>query len=268
MGIFGREDINVSYGRLFPTLIIIDLILITISIIFQISNEAFFYIQVFDLVICIILLGEYVISLIRAPSKKEFIFDRNNILGLIGSIPFDFLIYMFIPVNFPVGILGYLRFLKLFMVIHLLQFNVVRDFFVKTRFHKILGGITVIILTFTALLYFFGTSYGLFDDFYFVIVTLTTVGYGDITPQTYNEKVLTMILILIGILVFSTITAAISSFLTDRILDEDDEDDVDKIKKSIELHSQAIENELNAVREQNEKLQKEIEELKELIKNK
>lgn len=131
-----------------------------------------------------------------------------------------------------------------------------------------MGGIAVIILTFTLLLYIFGTSYGIFDDFYFVIVTLTTVGYGDITPQTYNEKILTMILILIGIIVFSTITASISSFLTDRIMDDDNEDDVEKLKKSIEDQSDNIMNELNAVRQQNEKLQKEIDELKDLIKNK
>ncbi|MBO6123604.1 MAG: hypothetical protein J6P09_07170 [Methanobrevibacter sp.] len=131
-----------------------------------------------------------------------------------------------------------------------------------------MGGIAVIILTFTLLIYIFGTSYGIFDDFYFVIVTLTTVGYGDITPQTYNEKILTMILILIGIIVFSTITASISSFLTDRIMDDDNEDDVEKLKKSIEDQSDNIMIELNAVRQQNEKLQKEIDELKDLIKNK
>ena len=257
-----------KYDQIFTNLIIIDLVLISISIIFQISNDAFFYIQIFDFFVCILLLGEYVISLSRAPSKKDFILDKKNLLGLIGSIPFDFLMYLILPVNFPFRILGYLRFLKLFMVFQLPQFNLIKDFFEKTGFHKILGGIVVIILTFTILLYLFGTSYGIFDDFYFVIVTLTTVGYGDITPQTYNEKILTMILILIGIVVFSTITAAISSFLTDRILDDSGDEDIEMLKKSIEDRSDNIVNELNAVRKQNEKLQKEIDELKELIKNK
>ena len=43
---------------------------------------------------------------------------------------------------------------------------------------------------------------------------------------------------------------------------------VEKLKKSIEDQSDNIMNELNAVRQQNEKLQKEIDELKDLIKNK
>lgn len=37
------------------------------------------------------------------------------------------------------------------------------------------------------------------DSFYFTIVTLTTVGYGDIAPQTTAGKVFTMLYLLIGI---------------------------------------------------------------------
>lgn len=103
-------------------------------------------------------------------------------------------------------------------------------FFEKTRFHKIILGIGIIILTSTAMLCIFGTSYSPFDYFYFVIVTLTTVGYGDITPVTYNERVMTIFLVLIGIIFFSTITASISSFLTENML-ESDEDGIDEVKK-------------------------------------
>ena len=37
------------------------------------------------------------------------------------------------------------------------------------------------------------------DSFYFTIVTLTTVGYGDIAPQTTAGKLFTMAYLLIGI---------------------------------------------------------------------
>ena len=264
MGVFDKGvNIKNLYGKILYNLIILDIIFISISLVFQIPNNILLYIQIFDFIVCIILLVEYfTIEAFNSCSTPD------NLLGLIASIPIDFLIYLFVPVNFPVTIFGYLRLLKLFLIFPVEKFNAIKNFFEQTRFHKIVGGITVIILVFTVLLYIFGTSYGLFDDFYFVIVTLTTVGYGDITPQTYNEKILTMILILIGIVVFSTITAAISSFLTDRLIEGDSDDDVEKIKKSIEEQSENIVDELNAVREQNQKLQKEIDELKELIKNK
>lgn len=37
------------------------------------------------------------------------------------------------------------------------------------------------------------------DSFYFTIITLTTVGYGDLSPQTTAGKVFTMVYLLVGI---------------------------------------------------------------------
>ena len=126
----------------------------------------------------------------------------------------------------------------------------------------------LIVVIFTALLYVFGSTYGLFDDFYFVIVTLTTVGYGDVVPQTYMEKVIALILIIIGIFVFSTITAAISSVFTNRILEDDDNHIVTSIEGTIEEKFEILEGRLKSVSEENDMLKNDIKELKEIIKNK
>ena len=104
------------------------------------------------------------------------------------------------------------------------------------------------------MLYAWSKSYGLFDDFNFVILTLTTVGYGDITPQTYNEKVISIVLIFVGVFIFSTITAAISSFLTDRLLKDDDEE----LENLIEEKYESLSDELKTVREENKKLHEDI----------
>lgn len=249
-------------------LIFLDLVFITVSLIFQIPDEILYYIYLFDLIVCIFLLGEYFIGLIRAPSKMDYICDKWNILSLIASIPFDFIIYMLFPVNFPISILGYLRLLKLIRLFRLARFRFIIDLFKKTRFHMILLSMGIIIVIFTILMDIVGTSYNTFDYFYFVIVTLTTVGYGDITPVTYNEKVLTMILVLFGILMFSAITAAISSFLTDKIIDETTGDDIKELKEDFDEKSENILNELDAVRKENEELRNQITELKDIIEKK
>lgn len=268
MKIFGNGDkVDVWYNKILPYLIISDLVLITISLLLDISDEILYCIEVFDFAVCVILLCEYFTGFARAPSKKDFIFNRDNILALIASIPFDVIIYLFLPVNYPGSIFGYLRFLRMIRIISFVRMGPVRGFFEKTGFHKIILAISVIILASTAMLCIFGTTYNPFDYFYFVIVTLTTVGYGDITPQTYNERVMTIFLVLIGIIFFSTVTASVSSFLTDRMLDGDD-DEIEEVKRSVDEKSERILSELEDVRKENRELKEEISELKELIKNK
>ena len=268
MQIFGKE-INIRYflyTRGLPALIIVDLFLITISLIFEIPNDVMLNIQQFDLIVCIILLGEYFLNLFLSGSKKLYIFDKENIIGLIASIPFDYILPLISPVALPVVFLRYLRIFKLIRVVKLAQFDIIKDLFRKTGLHKVLIGICITILIFWAAFFLFSPSYGWVDDFYFVIVTLTTVGYGDVTPKTYNEKVLAIILILIGVFVFSVITALMSSFLTDRILDDDEEDRVSEIQETIEEKSENIMAEIKSVRMENKQLKDEANELKAEIK--
>ena len=262
---FQRFNLKFILNYCFNSLIIIDMFLITIALIFQIPAHIALNIQYFDLIICLILLVEYTINLFSAPSKKDFILDPMNILGLIASIPFDFIL---IETVSGFTLLRYLRLLKLIRIFLLSsRLSFIGDLFKKTGLHKILAGVVATIGIFTLLLYLFGPSYNLFDDFYFVVVTLTTVGYGDVTPQTYNEKVLSIILILIGIFIFSSITAAISSFLTDRILEDDNKDIKEEIDCVIEKSDNII-NDLQSLKDENKQLKDEINELKYLIMNK
>ena len=264
MQIFGKE-INIRYflyTRGLPALIIVDLFLISIALIFEIPDDVMWNIQVFDLIVCIILLGEYFLNLFLSGSKKLYIFDKENLIGLIASIPFDYILPLISPVALPVVFLRYLRIFKLIRVVKLAQFDIIKDLFRKTGLHKVLIGIFVTILIFWTVFYLFSPTYNWFDDFYFVVVTLTTVGYGDVTPKTYNEKVLAIILILIGVFVFSAITAIMSSFLTDRILDDDEEDMVSEIQETIEEKSENIMAELKSVRMENKHLKDETVELK------
>ena len=94
-------------------------------------------------------------------------------------------------------------------------------------------------------------------------------------PHTIKDKAITIVLIFCGVFVFSTITAAISSYLTDRLLTINDstiEEDVEELLEEkvdpINDELKDIKNQLNLSNMQNNELKKEIEELKELIKSK
>ncbi len=56
-----------------------------------------------------------------------------------------------------------------------------------------------------------------FDSFYWAIITISTVGYGDITPVTTEGRVISILLILAGIGTISFFTSLVVSSLSERV---------------------------------------------------
>jgi len=242
-------------------LIFADIIFITAALLLDLPHSIDVFVQMFDLMICIFLLAEWIIRFNRAESKKEFLKEKENWVTLIASIPFEVIIPAVIP---GANLLRYIMLFKLLRIMILFNefFNGFKRFIRKTNLDIILGGIFFTVVIFTALYILFGSSRGMFESFYFVIVTLTTVGYGDIVPVTFNERVITLLLIIIGLFIVSTITAAMSSYLTDRLLSDGEDIMIKDLKDTMEKNNTAIMSELEAIREENKQLRREIEELK------
>ena len=54
------------------------------------------------------------------------------------------------------------------------------------------------------------------DSFWWTIVTMTTVGYGDLAPETFGGRILAMIIMFFGIILIAVVTGTISSIFTTR----------------------------------------------------
>ena len=151
MEIFGKQ-MNIRYFLwyyCFNGLVIVDMFLITIALIFQLPPDVVKDIQYFDLGVCLILLGEYALNLYMSSPKMKFIMQPLNIVGLIASIPFDFILVVAIPGS---GLLRYLRLLKLsrvFLLSSRLKF--IKELCEKTGLHKILGILFGTVFLFTLL---------------------------------------------------------------------------------------------------------------------
>lgn len=72
------------------------------------------------------------------------------------------------------------------------------------RNFRVIGVVALFVLTAGATFFHFVEDLGWLDAFYFSTITLTTVGYGDITPQTNAGKLFDIFYIILGIGILAT----------------------------------------------------------------
>lgn len=245
---------------LLSALIAVNIIALLTSIIFNISTE-FFPILILDVFVCMLLILDFFGGYFT--SSNRVVYLEENWLELLAAIPLDLLLSPFLGFNYLV-IFKVIRVLILIVI----YFRIVGGFLKNTRLDEILGVLMIIIIGSTLGLYLIDPSMNnLFDNLWFVIVSITTVGYGDITPNTVYGKVFSLILLIIGVFVFSAITGAISSYFMDSILQEGTYH-IHYLKEMVEKSEVELEKLNNQLEESDKKiddLQDEIRELKEII---
>lgn len=238
-------------------IIIVDVVLISYSLVFDISTTLYNKIVLFDIMTCVVLLFDFFYGLLKSQDKKRYF--KENWLELVASIPFDIILS-------PFMVLRYLRLIRIFRILFLTgeYFGLIGKFLKNTRLDEILAVFLLIVIGSTLSLYLVDPGMNnLFDDLWFVVVSLTTVGYGDITPNTVYGKIVSLILLIVGVFIFSAITGAISTYFMDNLLKEGSyriielNETVDDLTEQVERNNQKI-----------DELASEIADLKELIRNK
>lgn len=69
----------------------------------------------------------------------------------------------------------------------------------KTKAYSILTSTVFIVLATGTIFYHTMEKWSWIDSLYFSVITLTTVGYGDLTPSMPTTKIFTIIYIILGI---------------------------------------------------------------------
>ena len=62
-------------------------------------------------------------------------------------------------------------------------------------------------------------GWGWLDSFYFSVITLTTIGYGDFSPTTNASKIFTVIYSILGLTMFATFIKLVAESHQERIAD-------------------------------------------------
>jgi voltage-gated potassium channel len=95
------------------------------------------------------------------------------------------------------------------------------QFIKRENLHRLLLILFVLLILSSLALAVFEPNISLVNAFWLSIVTLTTVGYGDITPTTLGGRIVGMLIMLFGIGILGMFTASIASIFVAKRLKED-----------------------------------------------
>lgn len=197
-------------GRLFDVSLLITIMLSTVMIVwesipgsFERYGNLFYYAE---WVLTIIFTLEYYLRLVCIKNNKAFVLSAFGIIDLLSILTF-YISLIFPEVHFLIAIrmLRLLRIFRIFNLISYLKEAMVIVRALQNSYRKIiifLLFIVIISVIVGSLMYVLESGQNGFhsipESIYWAIVTITTVGYGDIAPATSAGKFMAIILMLCG----------------------------------------------------------------------
>ncbi|MEJ8756661.1 ion transporter [Pontibacter sp. H259] len=149
---------------------------------------------------------EYLIRIYSAPRPLKYIFSFFGIVDLISIIPTYLSIFYVGAQYFLVfRVLRLLRIARIFKLTHFINEGKVLSNAIKASTHKItvfMGTVILLVVIIGSMMYVIeGAASGFTSiptSIYWAVVTLTTVGYGDIAPATPLGQILASFVMIMG----------------------------------------------------------------------
>ena len=175
---------------------------------------------ILDVAFLVLFAIEYALRVYIEPRKRDFIFSFYGMIDLLAILPSLFLVPGF-------RVLRILRFLKIFRVFKVTRFILAVDRLTEAL-HEIqqeLLALVILSLMFVYLaacgIHYFEReaqpeAFGsILDSMWWAVVTLTTIGYGDVYPTTPGGRVFTALVALVGVGLIAIPSGLLASVLTE-----------------------------------------------------
>ncbi len=206
----------------------------------------------FDLIVSLMIILQSILRIRKQENKKRYLV--KNWFNIFAMIPFAYFVVVLTPTTHVLVVI-----LLLVRIYALFKYAMkIKDVLRITEKTKLDYATFVLIGTFVfgSLLFFWVESpvnpqaSTLDDSAYFMIVTMSTVGYGNIVPYTGIGRLISVIAIIVGVGYAGWVTAAIATSLIEQLREER--------KKETEKEYESMELILNKL----DKIEKELEEIK------
>jgi len=168
---------------------------------------------------------EYALRIYSTPRKRAYVFSFYGLIDLVSILP-TYLAFMF-PAAAYLLVIRIMRVLRIFRILKLFRYigeaNLLYAALLQAR-RKIfvfLFSVVVLIVVFGALMFVIeGPENGFSNipvSIYWAIVTITTVGYGDIAPQTSLGQFVAAVAMICGYAIIAVPTGIIGAELMQQV---------------------------------------------------
>ncbi|MCZ2083423.1 MAG: ion transporter [Flavobacteriales bacterium] len=214
---------DTKLGKLFDIFLLVLILLSTFIVmmesvrVFDAKLHKIFVI--FEVVITIFFTIEYALRIITTKNKKDYIFSFFGIIDFLAILPFY--LSLFIPITKYFLIIRMLRMLRIFRILNLMDF--MNDgYFIVTALKNSSRKIYIFLLFLMIFSVIVGSMMFMVEghregfesipqSIYWAVVTVTTVGYGDVSPGTPLGKFLSVLLMLAGYSIIAVPTGIVTA---------------------------------------------------------
>ncbi|WP_028115332.1 ion transporter [Ferrimonas senticii] len=218
-------DESSTAGRIFnitiQLLIVLSLLGFSLQTLPDLTVRQRLLLRASETVIVLIFTAEYLLRIAYAPDRRKFIFSFFGIVDLLAILPFYLMLGIDLRAIRTLQLLRVVRILKLARYSKAMQ-RLSRAFKIAKEELQLFLFTTLVLLYLAAVgIYYFENPAqpeafsSIFDALWWSVITLTTVGYGDIYPITAGGRFFTFMMLIIGLGIVSLPAGLIASALSE-----------------------------------------------------
>lgn len=162
---------------------------------------------------------EYIARILSSPNPRKYIFSFMGIIDLLSTLPS--FVGLFITGSSSLMVIRSIRLIRVFRVLKLTHFmggaNQIGNALYNSRYKitVFLGTVVCVTIIMGTVMYLVEGPENGFEDIptsiYWAVVTVTTVGYGDIAPNTTFGQMLASLLMILGYAIIAVPTGIVTS---------------------------------------------------------